>query len=81
MAEYSTQEALAFIDAMRLTIQGKTGFKWMTEKLTDLTTYIEKTNAMNQMLNAYIDETGLRAEFESFRATHPVAADSSKGDS
>lgn len=78
MAEYTQDEALAFVDAIRLTIQGKTGFKWMAEKLLDLSAFIDSTGAENRSLNAYIDEAGLRAEFESYRAAHPVATDTSK---
>jgi len=81
MAAYTKDEALAFVDAIRLTIQGKTGFRWMAEKLSDLSAFIDSMGAENQTLNAYIDEAGLRAEFESFRAAHPVAAGSPEGDS
>lgn len=80
MAAYAKEEALAFVDAIRLTIQGKTGFKWMAEKLTDLSSFIDSMGAENQALNAYVDEAGLRDEFEAYRAAHSDAG-SSKGDS
>ena len=50
MTEFTKDEALAFIDAMRLTISGKTGFKWMEEKLSGLSAYIESVSAENERL-------------------------------
>jgi len=63
---YTKDEALAFIEAMRLTIAGKVGFKWMTEKLALLSVYVESLAAENERLNAYLDGAGIRAEYESF---------------
>jgi hypothetical protein len=63
---YTKDEALAFIEAMRLTIAGKVGFKWMTEKLALLSAYIDSLAAENERLNAFLDEAGIRADYESF---------------
>jgi hypothetical protein len=71
MPGYTKDEALAFIEAMRLTIAGKTGFKWMTERLSDLGAYITAVSADNEELNRYIDATGEREDYETYRATHP----------
>lgn len=71
IAAYDKGEALAFIDAMRLTLRGKTGFKWLVEKLADLAAYIESVADENERLNRYIDSTGARDGYESYRATHP----------
>ena len=69
MTEYTKDEALTFIEAMRLTIQGRVGFKWMTEKLSDLAGYIESVADENERLRAFLDETSSRAEFESYCET------------
>jgi hypothetical protein len=71
MPEYGKDEALAFIEAMRLTIAGKTGFKWMTERLSDLGDFVVEVTAENERLNGFIDATGAREHYESYRATHP----------
>jgi hypothetical protein len=39
--EYTKAEALAFIEAMRLAVSGRVGFKWMVEKVSSLASYIE----------------------------------------
>jgi len=70
MSEYTKDEALAFINAMRLTLQGKVGFKWLLEKLDGLTAYVESVADENEQLTAFLDETGARDEYESFRASH-----------
>ena len=68
MSEYTKAEALAFIDATRLTIEGKTGFRWMAEKLGDLSAFIESMAAENERMSAYLDHAGARADFEAFCA-------------
>lgn len=70
MSEYTKDEALTFIQAMRLTLEGKVGFRWMVEKLTSLAAYIESVSAENERLNAYIDSTNARGDYEVFRASH-----------
>ena len=49
-AEFTKGEALAFIDAMRRTIEGKTGFKWYAEKLSDLSAYVQALADENERL-------------------------------
>jgi len=75
---YTREEALAFVDAIRLTIQGKTGFKWMVEKLSDLAAFIDATGAENDALNDYVDATGQRAEYEAYLAAHADTTDRPK---
>ena len=70
VAEYSKDEALAFVDAIRSMLTGKAGFKWLVERLSDLTAYIETTAAENEQLNGFVDSTGARDEFEHYRAAH-----------
>ncbi len=74
MSEYTKDEALAFIEAIRLTLSGKVGFKWLVEKLSSLAAYIESIAAENERLNAYLDWAKARDDYESYRATHPDAS-------
>lgn len=73
MSEYTKDEALAFIDAIRLTLSGKIGFKWLVERLSALAAYIESVTADNERLNAYLDSAHLRDGYESYRSTYPDA--------
>jgi hypothetical protein len=66
--EYTQDEALAFVGAIRLAVRGKVGFKWLAEKLSDLEDHIRAVAGENERLNAYIDRTGARADYESQRA-------------
>jgi hypothetical protein len=68
MAEYTRDDALAFIDAMRLTLEGKVGFKWLVERMAALRAYVESIAAENEQLNDYLDRTGARDDYESRRA-------------
>lgn len=68
MAEYTKDEALAFVEAMRLTISGKVGFKWFTERLSTLSEYIESLANENEQLSAFVDATEARAEYEAYAA-------------
>lgn len=71
MAEYTKDDALAFISALRLTLKGKVGFKWLVERLSDLDAYVESVAVENERLNAYIDETDSREGYRSYCAPHP----------
>jgi len=67
MSESSQEEMLAFVDAMRVTLEGKVGFRWVVDKLSGLSAYIESISAENERMNAYLDAAGLRSEFEAFQ--------------
>ncbi len=69
MAVETREEALAFVDAMRLTIQGKVGFRWMTERLSELTSYLDALADENGRLNAFIEQSGAREAYDAFSAT------------
>jgi len=69
VAEYTKDEAMAFIEAMRLTVAGKVGFKWMVAKLADLSAFIESTADENERLNAYVDHVSARQDYEAFKRT------------
>ena len=71
MSEYTKDEALAFVEAIRLTLDGKVGFKWLVEKLSDLAAYIESLAAENERLNGYLDWANARGDYDSYCATYP----------
>lgn len=73
MSEYTKDEALAFINAIRLTLSGKVGFKWLVERLSDLAAHVESITAENERLNAYLDWADSRDDYESYCAMYPDA--------
>ncbi|MDZ4064510.1 MAG: hypothetical protein U1E22_07580 [Coriobacteriia bacterium] len=74
MSEFTNDEALAFIHAMRLTLDGKTGFKWLVERLSGLAAYIESITVEKERLNAYLDWANARDDYESYCAMYPEAS-------
>lgn len=74
MPEYTKDEALAFINGLRLTLSGRVGFKWLAEKLSDLAAYIESIAAENERLNAYLDWAKARDDYAAFCAMYPNVA-------
>lgn len=73
MTEYTKDEAITFIEATRLTLEGKVGFKWLVEKLAGLRDYVETIADENELLNAFVDESGDRDRFDAFVATRSDA--------
>jgi hypothetical protein len=73
MSEYTKDEALVFIKAIRLTLGGKVGFKWLVDRLSDLGAYIEFITAENERLNAYLDWANSRDDYDSYCTTYPNA--------
>jgi hypothetical protein len=69
MAEYSKDEALAFVEAIRLNLSGKVGFKWFVDRLGGLAAYIEAIADENERLNAYLDQADARGDYERYRGT------------
>jgi hypothetical protein len=69
MADYSKDEALAFVEAIRLNLSGKVGFKWFVDRLSGLAAYIEATADENERLNAYLDQAGARDDYERLSGT------------
>ncbi|MFU8891302.1 MAG: GNAT family N-acetyltransferase [Anaerosomatales bacterium] len=63
---YTKEEALAFIESMRLTVAGRVGFRWLGEKLSALADYVESVTAENERLNAYLDRVGARDDYVAF---------------
>lgn len=75
MAEYTKDEALAFIDAARTGLSGKVGFKWYVERLSALYAYIGSLADENERLNAYIDHADAREDYEAFVALQREATE------
>ena len=73
MSEFTQAEALAFIESMRLTLVNRVGFKWMVDRLSELSAYVESIAAENERLNAYLDSSGARSAYESYRPAHDEA--------
>ena len=51
MAIETTEEALAFIQTLRLTVKGKTGFAWLTSELDELISFVENLYEENERLH------------------------------
>jgi hypothetical protein len=60
--DYGTEDALAFVDSMRLMLAGKTGFMWLGQKLEALTDYIERTDAERTRLRSEVERLALKVE-------------------
>jgi len=73
MPKYTRDEAMAFIEAMRITLEGKVGFRWLVDKLADLRDYVETLAEENESLKAFLDGTGAREAYESSRDTRHQA--------
>lgn len=71
MSEYTKDEALAFIDAMRLNLEGKVGFKWFVDRLSHLSAYVDSVATENERLNAYLDSVEKRDDYEEYCTMHP----------
>lgn len=67
MPDLTREEAVTFIEAMRLQLADRVGFRWIAEKLSALENYVESISAENARFNAYLDESGRRTEFEAFK--------------
>lgn len=67
MSRFNTDEALAFINAMSLTLKGKVGFKWMLEKLDALSEHIESLAAENEALRVALDASAPHEEMPPVR--------------
>jgi len=69
MADLTKDEALAFLMTMRQQIKDRVGFGWFAGKLTELADYIASVADENERMNAYLDSTGARGDYEAFRAS------------
>lgn len=64
MPDFTRDEAVAFIESMRLTLVNRVGFRWMVERLSGLAAFIESIADENERLNAYLDWANARGDFE-----------------
>ena len=78
MTEFNRDEALAFIESMRLTLLNRVGFRWMVERLDGLACYVKGLADENERLKARLDAAGMADPHES-SLTAP-AKDSLNGD-
>lgn len=78
MAGYTQQEALAFIDSMRRALEGKVGFRWLTEKMAGLRAYVEALGEENARLREFIERRGLGDAYEEERGDLKAADDESR---
>jgi hypothetical protein len=75
VSDYTKAEALAFIEAMRLMLVKRVGFGWMVERLSTLAAYIESISDENERLNAYLEQTDARRDYEAYRASVSATPD------
>jgi hypothetical protein len=78
MPRYTKVEALELVDSIRALLGARTGFQWLVGRLSQLTAYIEATAAENERLNAYLDRTNARDDYEAQAAIGPDAPDGSR---
>lgn len=67
MPDYAKDDALSFIESMRLTLAGRAGFRWLDAKLVALASYIERLATENEQMRAYLERKGLTERFEADR--------------
>ena len=72
MPHLTKDEALAFIQAMSLLPGDKVGFKWLVEKLADLSAYVESVAGENEQLHAYLDSVDGQEGYRAYCATRPA---------
>ncbi|MDO8915822.1 MAG: hypothetical protein Q7W16_07060 [Coriobacteriia bacterium] len=78
MSGYTKDEALEFVESIRVLLGDRTGFQWLVGRLSQLTAYIETTAAENERLNAYLDRTNARDDYEAQSAIGSDASDGSR---
>ncbi len=67
VTEFNRQEARTFIDAMRVTLAGKTGFRWFVERLSGLIDYVDSLAEENEQIREFLGQRGELEEFAAFR--------------
>lgn len=67
---FTGDEALAFIESLRLTLAGKTGFVWLATKLERLATYVARLTEESERMRAFIEAKGLTDEYRGLDAPH-----------
>ena len=58
MSRYTTDEALSFIESMRLTIGDRVGFRWMAAKLDRLAEHVAWMAEENARLRERLEHAG-----------------------
>jgi len=70
MDEFTKDEALAFLEAMRRQLAGKVGFSWITAKLSGLGVLIGSLADENARMSAYLDAAGQRDAYDAWEGMH-----------
>ena len=73
MSAFTRDEALAFVQALRLHIDGKPGFTWFSQRLVALIEYMEGNAAEVERFNAYLDWADCRDDYEAYAGVHPLS--------
>lgn len=71
MADFTKDDAVAFVDSLRLTVANRTGFQWMTARLMALAVYLESIASENASMSAYLDSTHTREDYETWARLNP----------
>ena len=62
MTRYTTDEALAFIESLRLTIGDRVGFRWIAAKLDRLAEHIARMAEENTRLRERLEQAGVGSD-------------------
>lgn len=66
VAPYTKNDALAFVDSIRILMANRTGFKWLMVDLDQLTAYIESSADENESMKEYLQEVNGVDDFEKY---------------
>lgn len=80
MSQYTTDEAIAFIESMRLTVAGRPGFRWLDDKLSELAAFVASLAVENERMRAYLEGAGLAADYEAHRSPGGQAQEAGEPD-
>ncbi len=62
------EDAVAFIDGLRLMLRDRPGFGWLDRKLALLRQGVEALHDEVESMRAFLDERGMRSDYERWRA-------------
>ncbi|MDI6712744.1 MAG: hypothetical protein QMD96_05840 [Anaerosomatales bacterium] len=62
------EDAVAFIDGLRLMLRDRPGFGWLERKLASLRRSVETLQSEADRMRAFLDERGLTSDYERWRA-------------
>lgn len=62
------EDALAFVDGLRLMLRDRPGFGWLDRKLGSLRRCVEVLQDEADGMRAFLEERGLSSDYEQWRA-------------